>query len=362
MVVPTKNSNDLDEVLQVVQDQVGTVDAVLTFAEIRTQVAARLCRKMGLRGANVEAVEIAQDKHRFRKVLVDRGADTVKCRRIDNIEMLRTLKAETANFPCFIKPVQGHSSIGAVACQSPDEVDQIIAALGHITEDWISPSFVVEDYLRGDLVSVEVLTTSAGRHQIVGVADRDVIKDSIETGSSFPLTSELRDQVVQKACRALDAIGYDFGPSHIEIIVTDTGPHLVEVNTRVGGSGHSIMLDLSTARSIVGDCIELCLGNLPQADPLYTSRRGAAWKCFVSDAAGVILNAPSFDQIKSKPGVEEVWFHHEPGDEVNGLDSNFSWIVQVMCVGKDRQEAKLNAARAIDFVAQNTLIGPKAAL
>lgn len=354
-VISVRNSNDFEEVLRILQGRVGSIDALLTFAEIRTNVVARLCRALGLRGSSVEAIEIAQDKHRFRQVLLERGADSVKCQKIDSIEQLLTLK-ERIDFPCFLKPVQGHSSIGAVVCHNESEINSIVTSHRHITEDWISQSFVVEDYLVGDLVSVEILTTGPGQHQIVGIADRDVIKDSIEIGSSFPLVNEHRDAIARKACLALDAIGYDFGASHVEVIVTDGGPHLVEVNTRVGGSGHSVMLDLSTDRSIVGDCIELCLGQLPETPQLYAPERGAAWKCFVSPVVGKIISMPSAKTIKRNPGVCEIWLHHEQGDEIKGLDSNFSWIVQVMCTGRDHKEAKLNAARAIDFVASHTLI------
>jgi biotin carboxylase len=354
-VVTVKNSNDIDEVRAALEKQVGTVDAILTFAEIRTLAVAKLCRALGLAGANPAAVEIAQDKHRFRQVLLERGVDTVKSTRVDSVEQLSTLQGQLT-FPCFIKPLRGHSSIGSVLCRNASEFSSVTASLGQISEDWISRAFVAEDFLDGDLVSIEILTTGPKKHQVVGVADRDVIKDSIETGSSFPLVNQHREAVVSKACQALDAIGYEFGASHVEMMMTSTGPHLVEVNTRVGGSGHSVMLDLSTGRSIVGDCIELSLGSLVKKEPLYGFEQGAAWKCFVSQKVGTIKSMPSLEEIKGNAGVKEVWFHHETGDELTGLNSNFSWIVQVMCTGKDSHEAKSNAARAIDFVEAQTVI------
>ncbi len=355
-VISVANSNDFDQVLEALRSHFHSIDALLTFAEIRTLVTARLCRELGLRGANPKAIEIAQDKYRFRKTLLSKGADNVKCEKIDSIEQLPSLSG-SIDFPCFVKPVQGHSSIGAMVCRDASMIGSVMNALRRITEDWISPAFVVEDYLSGDLVSVEMLTVGPGQHQIVGVADRDVINGAVEIGASFPLVDGNREAVERKACEALDAIGYDFGASHVEIMVTDDGPHLVEVNTRVGGSGHSVMLDLCTSRSIVGDCVELCLGSLRLTEPLYRSRQGAAWKCFVSNAAGTITGMPPLDAIKRQPGVREVWLHHEPGDTIADVSSNFSWIVQVMCTGKDQREAKHNAARAIDFVAAQTSIG-----
>jgi biotin carboxylase len=383
-VIHVPDSNDVEQVAKALRKELCSIDALLTFAEIRTHVAARLCREFGLRGANPDAIELAQDKYRFRRTLLTKGADSVKCRKIDSIELLPALLSEpdsAPDFPCFVKPVQGHSSIGATLCRDRSQIGAVLQSLRQITEDWISPAFVVEDYLAGELVSVEILTTGAGQHQIVGIADRDVINGAVETGASFPLVDAHRDAVERKACAALDAIGYDFGASHVEIIVTSDGPHLVEVNTRVGGSGHSVMLDLATSRSIVGDCIELCLGTLDvtsgagtnAATPdtasgmashvashperrLYHAHRGAAWKCVVSDRSGKVIAMPSLDAIRSQPGVHEVWLHREPGDTVTDANSNFSWIAQVMCTGRDRHEAKHNAARAVDFIAAQTTI------
>ncbi|NML18023.1 ATP-grasp domain-containing protein [Azohydromonas caseinilytica] len=355
-VITVADSNDFDQVLAALRAQLSRIDALLTFAEIRTLVAARLCRALGLRGSNPEAIAIAQDKARFRQVLMTRGADDVRCRRIEHIDELPAL-AGALDFPCFLKPVQGHSSIGAVACPEAAAIPGIVESLRGISEDWISPAFVVEDCLRGELVSVEMLTTGPGRHQVVGVSDRDVVKDSIEIGASFPLQGAQREAIERKAMAALDAIGYDFGASHVEVMLTDSGPHLVEVNTRVGGSGHSVMLDLATARSIVGDWVELCLGQLELPRRLYQHHRGAAWKCFVTADQGVIRRLPSAQDIQRLHGVQHVWLHREQGDTVGGLDSNYSWIVQVMCTGNDQPDAKRNAARAIEFVAGHTVIG-----
>jgi biotin carboxylase len=394
-VIHVPDSNDLEGVAKALRTELQSIDALLTFAEIRTHVAARLCREFGLRGANPDAIELAQDKHRFRRTLLAKGTDSVRCRKIDSIELLPALLAEPQGapiFPCFVKPVQGHSSIGAMICRDRSEIGAVLQSLRQISEDWISPAFVVEDYLEGELVSAEILTTGAGQHQIVGIADRDVVNGAVEIGASFPLVDAHREAIERKACAALDAIGYDFGASHVEMIVTRDGPHLVEVNTRVGGSGHSVMLDLATSRSIVGDCIELCLGTLDIASDcrtgvqagdrtgdrtddktddeasaripiereaqqrLYQPRRGAAWKCFVSTTRGKVVAMPSIDAIRSQPGVHEVWLHREPGDTVVDASSNFSWIAQVMCTGRDQHEAKLNAARAVDFIAAQTTI------
>jgi biotin carboxylase len=354
-VVEVNNSNDFEEVRTALEREVRSIGALMTYAEIRTLNAAQLCAALGLRGTSPRAVEIAQDKHRCRRVLRERGVDTVRSERADSVEQLAAV-CDRIRYPCFVKPIQGHSSIGSKVCHDASDIAALVPSLRSITEDWISRAFVVEDYLQGELVSVEILTTGPGKHQVVGVSDRDIVNDCVEVGASFPLDDERRNTVVGIACAALDAIGFDFGASHVELIVTADGPHLVEINTRPGGSGHTVMLDLSTGRSIVGDCVELALGKLDVGAPLYRFEQGAAWRCFTSNKPGTIVRLPAPEAVKENAGVREVWYHREQGEEIAELNSNFSWIVQVMCTGKDRLEAKLNAARAIEFIETQTVI------
>jgi biotin carboxylase len=358
-IITVNNSNDFEALRDILTKRVEKIDAILTFAEIRTAITARLCMHFDLRGTDPTAIEMAQDKYFFRKVMLEKGVDTVKAKRIESVDQLRSVK-NSLSFPCFLKPTQGHSSIGAIACMKESDIEAVIAKLETVSEDWISSDYVIEDYLSGRLVSIEMLTVGPGDHLLVGISDRDVIQDSVEIGASFPLIDEHLEEIQTIARCALDAIGYNFGPSHIEIILSDTGPHLVELNSRVGGSGHNVMLDLSTERSIVGDCIELCLDNLPKTRPLYQPVQGAAWRCLVSDTIGTLASLPSIEAIKhSFSSVREVWFHHEIGSHIGVIDSNYSWIVQVMCVGRDQQEAKKNASQVINYISQRIVIEQK---
>ncbi|WP_018693432.1 ATP-grasp domain-containing protein [Algicola sagamiensis] len=358
-VVSVQCSSDVDEVVEALQKQVEQIDAVLTFAEIRTLTAAVICQRLGLKGAEPESIEIAQDKYLFRKVLLEKDADRVQCQQLSRKDIGCGV-ATPDLFPCFVKPVFGHSSIGARLCHSIEDMNAVFDQLEATEEEWISEMVVAEDYLCGELYSVEMLTTNAGVHQVVGISDRSTVNGSIEIGASFPLKDEINEVIISKACAALDAIGYDFGASHVEIILTDNGPHLVEINTRVGGSGHSVMMDLSTSRSIVGDCVELALGQLEAKTPLYEHQQGAAWHCYISQEPGLIQSLPSMEAIKACTGVKDVWFHHDAGDHIDGIESNFNWIVQVMCVGEEQQQAKQNAMSAIQFIESHAAFIPGA--
>lgn len=354
-IISISDSNNESEILQVISEQIKHVDAVITFAEIRTKITAKIAGQLGLSGTNPKAIETAQNKSVFRQVLAQHNVDTVWCKEIHSSSMLDIEKLKL-DYPCFVKPIYGHSSIGAKICATPLEIAQVVKSLASTDEDCISTSVVAEEYLQGPLLSVEVLTKSAGIHEVVGIADREVLHGSIEIGASFPLQHPDATIIKQKACDALDAIGYDFGASHIELIMTSTGPHLVEINSRVGGSGHSIMLDLATNRSIVGDVVELYLGQLEEHSPLYEPSSGAAWQCFVTEMPGLIRKLPSFEEMIKNPQLHQIWYHHIEGDEISALNSNFNWIIQVMCTGDNQIQAKEHAKAAIAYVQENAII------
>ncbi|MFT2110499.1 ATP-grasp domain-containing protein [Marinomonas sp. 2405UD68-3] len=354
-IISVKDSNNVNDVVFNIKKNIGVVDAVLTFADIRVRTVASICKELSLKGTSVESIDISQNKSSFRKTMIDSDVDNVSYRLIKNANELTLIKREL-NYPFFIKPNKGHSSLGAFVCHAEKDIDSLIERLNKLEYEGVSRELVIEDYLVGEIISVEVITSSEKIHNIIGISDRKIINESIEIGSSFPIKNR-EEEIINKAKSSLNAVGYDFGPSHIEMIITKTGIHLIEINARVGGSGHSVMMDLSTGSNIVGDCIDLCLGLVVSNERLsYTNSISAAWECFISNKKGVIRSFPNINDVKRLPGVKEVWEHAKIGDINYGIDSNFSWIAQVMCTGKNNEDARKNAENAVLFIKSKTFI------
>ncbi len=88
----------------------------------------------------------------------------------------------------------------------------------------------------------------------VGMANGPLIGDPdghpyfIEDGETFPslLSAQLREECVAVANVALDAIGFDFGPSHVELCVTRDGPTLIEVNAPMAGAAVGDLIETAT--------------------------------------------------------------------------------------------------------------------
>ncbi|NUF85484.1 ATP-grasp domain-containing protein [Acinetobacter seifertii] len=356
-IINVNNSNDLEELISVLK-KFEKVDAILTFAEIRTLVTAKLAKEMNVKHSNPQAIEIAQNKSLIRKILAENKVEEVSSVTIKDINFIDDeIEKNNLKYPFFIKPLHGHSSIGASVCRNDNDLLNYKKKYIKSNQDGISDELVIEDYLEGQLVSVETLTFAKGQHAIIGVADRDIIHDCVEIGSSFTLDDRIASLAKEKAKKILNCIHYDYGSSHIELIVNDEEARLVEVNTRVGGSGHSIMMDLATGRSIVGDCIECSLGNLKFDENLYSNKKmGASWQCFVPNKEGIIKKLPNIEILQKMKDITNVWFHYQENEKVEDLKSNFSWVVQVMAQGENREAAKFNALTCINYIRENSLV------
>ncbi|QNW97255.1 ATP-grasp domain-containing protein [Acinetobacter seifertii] len=198
-IINVNNSNDLEELISVLK-KFEKVDAILTFAEIRTLVTAKLAKEMNVKHSNSQAIEIAQNKSLIRKILAENKVEEVSSVTIKDINFIDDeIEKNNLKYPFFIKPLHGHSSIGASVCRNDNDLLNYKKKYIKSNQDGISDELVIEDYLEGQLVSVETLTFAKGQHAIIGVADRDIIHDCVEIGSSFTLDDRIATLAKEKA-------------------------------------------------------------------------------------------------------------------------------------------------------------------
>lgn len=106
--------------------------------------------------------------------------------------------------------------------------------------------------------------------------------------------------------KVLDALGMKNGPSHAEVILTATGPCLVEMNCRAhGGDGNwrSLARALTGGYSQVEACVDAYLDkksfhSLPKIPPSPAKAFGEE-VILVSYAEGYVIGTPGYDAIKA---------------------------------------------------------------
>ena len=142
------------------------------------------------------------------------------------------------------------------------------------------PGGLVEQCLFGPEVSVETFTY-AGTTTVLGVTDKSLgpVPYFLETGHVFPsiLPSSVTDRAARVAVAALDAIGFDFGPAHTELKLTEAGPMLIEINPRTGGDYIPDLVQHATGVRLLEQSVAAHVGRRPDfGPPARAARRSAS--------------------------------------------------------------------------------------
>jgi cysteine synthase A len=82
-------------------------------------------------------------------------------------------------------------------------------------------------------------------------------------GHDFPSRADttITELLASTVLQALNAVGFDFGPAHTEIRLTQEGPAVVEINPRLAGGMIPELVKHATGIDILEAWISLLLGN-----------------------------------------------------------------------------------------------------
>jgi biotin carboxylase len=163
------------------------------------------------------------------------------------------------------------------------------------------------------------------------------------------MTSQDRKEVEYFVERVLDAIGVEFGATHTEIVLTASGPRIIETHVRQGGDEIPALTLDATGVDLAECVVRQTVGEkvLPDIRAVLaaqrTSRCSAIW--FVAaPAAGVLADVRGAEQAAKTGGVTEVKLLARPGDTIGALESSDTRIASIRAIG-DTADLAVDAAR-----------------
>ena len=327
-------------------------DAVLCLQDLRIVETARIAQALGLRHLCPAAAELARDKQAVRQRLADAGIAQPPCLRATSApELLAAVAA--IGLPALVKPVDGFGSQHVFALRNASDLaalqqmPEILAAgpgdygLGVAARG----AMVVERLLEGRMIGCDTLT-SAGRHVLLGVNEKLFFPPPSFAirGGCFTTNCGQFAEIEAYAFRLLDAIGFDHGAAHIELMLTADGPQLVEINPRLVGARLPRLLDMARGGSIHADLIRLHLaGELPLAAiaPFHAVTR------WIAAADQGELASLAWPPLAMSAAVR-VTMHARPGDRVGPAFDNADRLACVMACGSDRAATETLAQEVAD--------------
>jgi biotin carboxylase len=333
-------------------------EAILCLIDIRLTEASRLAQTLGLRFLNPASAHLLRDKFSVREALMRHGMRQPAYALADGIEQLRDAVARVG-YPALVKPSDGYGSQNVAVLETDADLDHLIAALA--PQRWAPTDYglgvrannrlLVERYIRGRIIGCDVLVGESER-VFLGINDKRMFPPPsfAISGSCFPSDDFDVPEIRSYAYQILDALAFDFGATHIEMMVTEDGPYLVEVNARLVSAQIPYQMGYALGRSVYGELINLHLGHTLSALQNLEPVGFCAIRWLVARQAGTLAGIelpPS-----AEPWIRRVVIFKQPGEAVVPPTNNGDRIAYVMAIGATQDEAE---GRAEAYLAGTSL-------
>lgn len=342
------NASTMDEDAVLAAAEEYKPDGVMTLAtDMPMRGVAKTSDKLHLHSINYETAVKATDKYDMIKAFKEHDVPSPWFFVSDTMEELKAHEAETS-FPCIIKPTDNAGSHGVAKVYSFQELmDNYEFARSCSRHGKV----IVEEYLDGPEVSVEVMVVK-GIVNILQITDKITTEAPhfVEMGHAQPsrLPVDVQEAIRNVTVAACKAIGIDKGPAHVEMKVTKRGPVMIELGARMGGDNITThLVPLSTGIDMVGSTIKMALGEEPDIEPALHC--GSAIRYF-EVPFGTIKAIEKVEEAKNVPGVKQITFTKEVGDESTPIHCSNDRIGFVIAQGATAEEAVKACEEAISII------------
>ena len=343
--------------------QTKPIDAILCLIEIRLIEASKLSLILGVEYLNLNSAVLLRDKYSVRKRLADKGIVQPDFALATTTEEIKSC-VRSLGLPLIIKPSDGYGSQNIVVLRSDIDLDPLLSpveimlpskadyGLGVKANDRL----LIERFMKGNFVGVDTLTVN-GVHKFLGVNLKKMFAPpsfAIEGGSFIPRNNE-HLELERYVFKILDAVGFNSGAAHIELMLTEEGPRLVEINPRLVGAKIARLVGYALGRSIHQDLIDIHLGRFPEELNFTNNYQVAVSRWFTSPVAGTLskITLPKWED----ENVKCVEFLKKEGDRVLPAFENAERLGYVMVCGSDEATAIELAERYIEdtdiYIEQN---------
>lgn len=312
-------------------------DGIITLAtDMPIRAVSYTANKMNLIGLDYNTAVNATDKGKMIEKLHDYNVPHPWFFKIVDIENLKNI-SEKLSYPCICKPTDSSGSRGVILINNFLELEQSILYSKQYSK---SGEVIIEEFMIGEEVSVEVLVYNK-EYFILNITDKLTTGAPyfVELGHSQPsnLSTKILEEIKKISINALKALNINNGAAHVEIIVTEKGPKIVEVGARMGGDCITTdLVPLSTGIDMVKAVIQIALGE--KIDIVAKKSNGAAIR-YLDSCQGQIISIAGIEIAKKIKGVEKIDLVKNVGDIYTGIKNSGDRIGYVIATAKTAAEA-----------------------
>jgi biotin carboxylase len=326
-------------------------DALLCLQDIRLVEAAQLAHTLHLKYLNPESAQLLRDKYQVRCRLQSCGIEQPEFALATTNQALQAAVAELG-LPVLIKPADGYGSQNVVVLRFDDDLDPWMSPLQDMLPSRAdyglgvkaNDRLLVERYMHGEIIGCDTFTHE-GQHTLLGVNEKLMFEPpsfAIRGGCFTPNQGQFKT-LEKYVFRLLDAVNFNCGAAHIEIMLTEHGPRLIEINPRLVGAKIARLMGLALGQSVHQALIELHLGAAWQTHGQPAGVAVTRW--LVADRQGLLYNVAQ--PPSSAPEIRNIEILKQAGDALRPPMENADRIGYVMSCAPDKARAQAVAEHFI---------------
>lgn len=339
------NASTMDEDAVLAASLKFKPNGIMTLAtDMPMRGVAKVAEKLGLPGISYDTAVKATDKFEMIKAFKAQNVASPWFFTVDNLDEFKALESQLS-YPCIMKPTDNAGSHGVVLAKC---FDDLLREYDYSRESARHGKVIIEEYLQGDEVSVEVMVVNGEVH-ILQITDKLTTgaPHFVEMGHSQPSrhSAETQQAIKELAIKACRAVGINQGPAHVEMMVTDRGPVMIELGARMGGDNiTTALVPLSTGIDMVKATIDVALGNQPDIQPKWNL--GAAIR-YLDAPEGIISSISGIEEAKQVEGVRQIIMTKAVGDPSTPIHCSNDRIGSIIAQSATAEEAVKACEKAL---------------
>jgi ATP-grasp domain-containing protein len=320
---------------------------VVVGAEPGVPLADALSERLGLPSNGSALSPARRDKNAMSEALRAAGLRAAEALKTGDAREAVAWAAARGGAPVVVKPLDSAGTDGVGICRDAAEIEAAFAAsLGRPNAlHGANEQLLVQELLEGTQLFVNSVSWD-GVHRI-----SEVWRDNkLRRGANFiydyeellPRHGEQQDQVVPYVESVLDALGIRYGPAHTEVMLTASGPVLVESGARLHGSVPDGVIDRCTPshQAVTAEAYLEPESVARAAGHPYELAAGAFCVMLISQHEGRIVSDAGMREIEALPSFAGTINMLGPGDRLERTVDLFSCPGFVYLIDPDRGQLK----------------------
>lgn len=310
---------------------------------------ACICKELNLPGHTVKAAINSTDKVKMLEAF-EKNDVSHPCFQVVKKNDIDTFVINMP-YPVITKPIDSAGGRGVSIVHNNNELKE---AVKFSSEAGLTGDIIIEEYMSGPEVSVEVLVID-GIPYVLQITDKITSGEPnfFEIGHAQPssLPIDVKESVKKLASKAVLAVGLVNSPAHVEIIITDHGPKMVELGARLGGDCiTTYLLDNSLSGiSMSRAAIELALGIKPGVSNFSDSGACVGVR-FIPAKEGILKEIHGLDKVSNMDNVIKIEIMGEIGKYYLKATDDSARFGYVVCKGKTTNDALYQCQRIINML------------